>query len=257
MKRNMGQKTTAIATDKPKLTNDTVNVSSQMKGGVGKSFVATCLSQYYQHAQRPAISIDTDSGNPTFSRFKSLNVEHMNITEDGEINPRLFDGLMEKFLTNNGPFVVDTGSTAFLSFWNYVIRTGAFDILRNEMRSPLIHVPIAPAPDLDDTLTGFAGICQHVPDGSIVAWLNQKERLIQLNGKDFTELDIVRENAAKLRGVVVVSNRTEKLHRADVSDMLCAHQTFDERIGTAQIMVKARLRQVQTEIFSQLEEIGL
>ena len=52
-----------------------VNIVLQGKGGVGKSFIASVMAQYYYSKNKTPLCIDTDPVNATFHGFKALNVK--------------------------------------------------------------------------------------------------------------------------------------------------------------------------------------
>ena len=86
-----------------------VHLSLQGKGGVGKSFIASVLAQYLRHKGRQVHCVDTDPVNQTFSQYSTLQVCHLKLLNEGRIDPRAFDCLMERLLTEDGLFVVDNG----------------------------------------------------------------------------------------------------------------------------------------------------
>ena len=111
----------------PKETNATnghrpsVHVVLQAKGGVGKSFVAAILAQYFSR-QRAVRCFDTDPGNATLAQYQALAAEHIgDLIQGGVINQKRFDPLIEKLLSGDGASIVDTGASTFLPFWNYVL----------------------------------------------------------------------------------------------------------------------------------------
>ena len=95
----------------------TINLILHSKGGMGKSFIASLMSQYFLHVKRPTSCFDTDPNNSTFGAFKALNVKIVDIcdrvelemqngegdsyviyTYGSEINTRYFDMLIEDLL---------------------------------------------------------------------------------------------------------------------------------------------------------------
>jgi hypothetical protein len=103
----------------------TVHFVLQGKGGVGKSFVASILGQYFQVRGRDVRCFDTDPVNQTFAQYRELGVERLDLLADGSIDQRAFDGLVERLLTEDECFVVDNGASTFIPMWNYILETGA------------------------------------------------------------------------------------------------------------------------------------
>ena len=98
-----------------------IHLSLQGKGGVGKSLVASILAQYFKYKGRVIQCIDTDPVNRTFSQYKALNASRLELLREGNIDPRGFDTLMERLLTEEGTFIVDNGASTFLPQWSYII----------------------------------------------------------------------------------------------------------------------------------------
>jgi cellulose biosynthesis protein BcsQ len=74
-----------------------VHVILQAKGGVGKSYVAAIVAQYYRDKQYAVRCFDTDPGNATLTQYKALDVEHIgDLIQGGVINQKRFDPLVEK-----------------------------------------------------------------------------------------------------------------------------------------------------------------
>src|SRR5215467_9167204 len=90
-----------------------IHMSLQGKGGVGKSFIASLLAQYFVSRGRSVTCIDTDPVNRTLSQYKGLNVECLKLLRDDGIDGRGFDTLMETILTGEGIFVIDNGASTF------------------------------------------------------------------------------------------------------------------------------------------------
>ena len=73
----------------------TIHFVLQGKGGVGKSLVASLLFQYLNRQGLPVSGVDTDPVNSTFSGYKELNIQPLNIMDGDDIDQRRFDSLME------------------------------------------------------------------------------------------------------------------------------------------------------------------
>ena len=92
------------------------------KGGVGKSVVATWLAEFLISPGRDVQCIDGDPVNRSRSQYKALGAEKLElVNEAGLIQRGRYDSLIERFATACGVFVVDSGSTAFLPFWGYLV----------------------------------------------------------------------------------------------------------------------------------------
>ncbi|GAB7078932.1 nucleotide-binding protein [Megalodesulfovibrio paquesii] len=70
----------------------------QGKGGVGKSLVASLLAQYLRHKEQAVRCFDTDPINATLAGYADLHVDPIEIMQGSDIDPRRFDGLMDRLL---------------------------------------------------------------------------------------------------------------------------------------------------------------
>lgn len=233
-----------------------VHIVSQAKGGVGKSLVAKCIAEFCFATGRRPLCFDADPSNQTLSNIGALDVTVLDLVEDGEIKRRNFDDLVEAVASNTGPFVIDTGSSSFHALWSYVPKHHLFDVLAGLERPVVSHIPIAPPPNLDDTLLGFEQVCRFVADSSVIVWLNERTEPI-VDGQNFTRWPIVVPFAEKLIGSTLIRYRAPDFHGTEMVNMLKQHWTFDEAIKEGRVMQKARLFQIRKDIFDQLELLGI
>ena len=91
-----------------------VHFALQGKGGVGKSLIASVLSQFFVWKDRALHAVDADPVNQTLAEYRALGVERLNLLKEGSVDQRQFDTLMERILTETGTFVVDTGASTFI-----------------------------------------------------------------------------------------------------------------------------------------------
>lgn len=108
----------------------TIHLTLQGKGGVGKSLVASILAQYFRHRGAEIHCLDTDPVNQTLSQYTELRAEHLALMDDGRIDSRGFDALMERLLTEDAIFIVDNGASTFIPLWSYIFENDVLDLLR-------------------------------------------------------------------------------------------------------------------------------
>src|SRR4051812_27400589 len=208
------------ATPAPHLFQNAVHLFTQKKGGVGKSTLAGWVAEYLKSKHGNVVCYDTDPSNQTLARLSALNVRTVDIVKKDEIDAGLFDPMIAAIAEGEGPFVVDTGSSSFHALWSYIVATELFEFLHDHGRPVVIHIPLAPKPDLEDTLAGFDEICRHCPSRSVIAWMNERESAIELEGVNFLDLEMAQRNSDKLLRVVVNSKQHYRLHREQVERML-------------------------------------
>src|SRR5258708_35334073 len=80
-----------------------------------------------------------------------------------------YDALINRFLTEEAVFLVDSGATAFLPFWTFIVESDVISTLRAAGRRVYIHIPISGGDMLNDTLLGFKTLsrdrCREEPRG--------------------------------------------------------------------------------------------
>ena len=247
------------------MTNTSSNASSktsihillQGKGGVGKSLISAILSQYLLSKGQDVRCVDADPVNQTLSEYQGLGVSRLNLLKAGSVDQREFDLLIEKLLTENGTFVVDTGASTFIPLWHYILENDALDYLRERGKRVFVHSVITGGQSLNDTLDGFEQLAETTREKNIVVWLNEYFGSVLQNGQPFRETAVCKKHANKVQGSVAIVRRTADTFGRDVEDMIRQKMTFEEALNGSgfTIMAKQRLRVVQRELFSQLDAI--
>jgi len=234
-----------------------IHISLQGKGGVGKSLISAILSQYLLARGQDVHGIDADPVNQTLAEYRGLAVSRLNLLKEGSVDQREFDLLMERFLTESGTFVVDTGASTFIPLWHYVLENQALEYLREKGKRVFIHSVITGGQSLNDTLSGFEQLAETTREKNLVVWLNEYFGPVLQDGSSFREMAVCKKHANKVHGSVAIVRRTADTFGRDVEEMICQKMTFDEALNGSgfTIMAKQRLRVVQRELFEQLDAI--
>lgn len=237
----------------------TVHLSLQGKGGVGKSLVASLLSQYFMSKERTVHAVDADPINQTLAQYQSLSVECLNLLKNGNVDQREFDTLMERILTETGTFVVDTGASTFIPLWHYLLENKALDFLHDRGRQVFVHTVITGGQSLGDTLSGFDQLAETTAQRNLVVWLNEYFGEVKQHGASFPDMAVYKTHREKIHGVIAIVRRNADTFGRDVEEMISRKLTFDEAVNAADftIMAKQRLRVIQRDLFEQLDTIGL
>lgn len=233
-----------------------VHIVMQGKGGVGKSLVASLLSQWFG-PQEP-LSIDTDPVNQTLYSYKGLNVRHLDILEGTSVNERNFDQLMEAVISVDAPVIVDVGTSTFLPLANYMLENSVYEILKDQGKEVVLHVVITGGQAMDETLKGLHSLYSKFDQGiRYMIWLNKFFGDIVANGVEFEDMDVFKTMEAQVIGVIELERKTSDTFGADVKKMLEHHLTFEEVLDSPKFafMEKVRLRSTRDRVYSQIDAV--
>ena len=87
------------------------------------------LAQFLTSRGETPLCIDTDPTNATFAGFKALNVRKLALLEDGDINPRNFDAMMELIAGSKEAVVVDSGASTYNPLSAYMFDNGVPEVI--------------------------------------------------------------------------------------------------------------------------------
>ena len=237
-----------------------VHVILQAKGGVGKSYVAAIVAQYYRNQEWTVRCFDTDPGNATLAQYKALDVEHISdLIQGGVINQKRFDPLIEKLLRGDGAAIVDTGASTCLPFWNYVLENEVLALLEGQDRQVYMHCVVTGGQAMTDTLNGLDRLAQTTGQKAIIVWLNEFFGEVREGDRPFEQFKLAQVLAPKLVGSVLIRKRNPDTFEDDVRQMLQNRLTFAEAIDSEyfSLVSKQRLQIVRRELFEQLDELDL
>jgi hypothetical protein len=234
-----------------------INFILQGKGGVGKSFVASLLAQYHQEKTGTLpLCIDTDPVNATFHGFKKLNVQRLEILEDEEINPRLFDNLIETVVNHPGDSIVDNGASSFVPLSHYLVTNSVPDLLLSLGHEMIVHTIITGGQSQSDTINGMAALIKQMPsEANIVVWLNPYFGNIEKDGSQFKTFKVYQSNKERIASLIELPSWKKETFGHDVSAMLQSRLTFDESIALPgnTLMTKQRLKMAKAQLFGAIE----
>lgn len=241
----------------------TANIILQGKGGVGKSFVASLVAQYYRESRgdngESIACIDTDPNNSTLCGIKALNAKRLSLfDDDGQFDPRKFDKLLDVMFENaDKDFVIDNGATTFIHLIEYINENGTFDILGDRFNI-ILHVPIVGGQAQKDTINGFVQLVEFWPDMKFVLWINEhQDKIFDAAGNKFHDMDFFKKYEENIFAAVHLEQQHEQLTGRDLKDMTRADLTFAETAESSlfAMMPRHRLQKYKTSIFEHLPEI--
>lgn len=235
-----------------------VHMVLQGKGGIGKTFVSYLLAQYLLEQNLSVCCIDTDPVNASFSSFKALNVQAIELIADNSIQQSRFDDLIEQIVTQDKHFVVDNGAASFIPMSNYIIENDVVDVLTQANRKVIVHIVIAGGLGLINTISDFNQLAAQLPESAeIVVWLNEHFGKLEVEGKTFEEMKAYRNHKDRISGIIRLHRRTADTFGQDIGDMIEKRLTFEEALESDafRLMSKQRLSMVRRELFEQLDAI--
>jgi hypothetical protein len=235
----------------------TIHLILQGKGGVGKSVVASWLAEFLTKRGQPVRCIDGDPVNRSFGQYKAFSAEKLDLLNaDGVLQRTRYDALVERFLAEDAIFVLDSGATAFLPFWSYLVEADLIAALRAAGRSVYVHVPIAGGEMLNDTLLGFKTVAESASDRNLVVWINEYFGPVERDGKTFNQMQVYLDNQDKVLTAIGIPQRSPDTFGHTIRRMREKKLTFAEAIVSDEFFIvdKSRLHRVRTELFAQLEQ---
>jgi hypothetical protein len=234
----------------------TVHLVLQGKGGVGKSVIASWLAEFLIKRGQPVRCIDGDPVNRSLGQYKAFAVENLElINETGVVQRNRYDVLVERFTTEEAVFIVDSGATAFLPFWTYIVEADVIAVLRNAGRRVYIHIPVSGGEMLTDTLLGFKTIAETATDRNLIVWINEYFGPVKRDDKTFDQMQVYRDHQEKILSSVGLPQLSPDTFGENVRRMREKKLTFEEAIISAEfhLVAKQRLCMVRRGLFEQLE----
>lgn len=240
----------------------------QGKGGVGKTTVATFITQYLKdHLKQDYLAIDTDQVNASFASFKALNVEPISVmNEDNKIVDKGWEDLIDKLINcNKSNIIIDNGASSFVPLTTYMYEYDTIEMLTSEFNNYVgnvfFHIVLAGGEGLSHTLAGLDTICKKFNHEKmqIVVWLNQFLSKIEKDGKRIEDFKEYKDNQEKIFAVVKIPTYKGDLFKKDLSDMLENNKTFTEIVdgAFANIFTRSRCHRMRRELFEILDNINI
>lgn len=235
-----------------------VHFTLQGKGGVGKSLVASLVSQYLLSRGEPVEIIDADPVNPTLFGYEALKVQRLDLMEDNAIVPGRFDSMMMRIFEEDSNFVIDNGASSFVALNSYMIGNDIVNMITENGKQMVIHTVISGGSALVETLTGFADLVEQMPEQVlIVVWLNEHFGKIEHDGQPFEEMNVYLQNKDRVHGIVRLQKQEQSTFGANMEQMLAKKLTFDEinMSPDFHLMAKSRLFRIKQDIYRRMESV--
>lgn len=239
----------------------TIHFILQGKGGVGKSMIAVMLYQALMHFGKNVIAYDTDPVNATLASFSEFSVTSLDVMENGNIDQRKFDPLLEALVTapEDAHVIVDNGASSFIALGAYFIENDFLPLLEEQGHTVYFHSIVTGGQAINDTLQGLARLARGFRSVPLVVWLNPYFGEIAMDGKHFEDFKIYTQYSSQFYAVIRLPEGNKALIGRDLEELFAKRQSFEAGINgsSTSIAVKARLRRYWNQILACIEQAGI
>lgn len=229
------------------------------KGGVGKSYIAVQLAQHQKSMGADVKCIDTDPLNPSLRSHKGLKAQYIPIIDEitAKIDESNFDKMMQRLLTEDGTFIVDTGVATYTPLLSYMSENAVLQKLEKKGYEVYFHCVIFGGA-VEFTTKGFAEIAEKTQSQNMVVWLNEFNGKLLNKGQTFIESKEFNEHKEQIAGIVVLHRRSSDTFLKDLESMWDKKITYEEALADPSyiLMQQSRFEMVRDDIFKQLDFIG-
>src|SRR5882762_9547635 len=165
-----------------------IHIVLQGKGGVGNSFAALHLPQYFADHGAPPALFHPNPLTPGLANYQALRARHINCMLDDDGDATQFDALANEILDASRHLVVlDTGSANFFPMLGYLKSNGVLQTFAELGRHVVIHSVLVGGAGARETLGGLVSTVENLAAHGYVAWLNSFLGPVLFDGKPFEE----------------------------------------------------------------------
>ena len=238
-----------------------IHIVLQSKGGVGKSFVASHLAQYFADQGLPTAVFDSDPATPTLANYRALGARYLNFMVDDDLDVTQFDVLANEIVDASKHVVVlDTGSSNFIPIVSYLKGNGVLQVFAKLGRHVVIHSVLVGGAGARETLAGLVTTAENLAAYGYVVWLNSFFGPVVFDDKPFEETKAFGRIRDKLTGIVRMKVRggsNNVLHLNAMREMTRRHLTYQEALASPEFSLwdRQRLGDAQREVNEQLVAI--
>ena len=232
----------------------------QGKGGVGKTFVASLLAQYYLEQGIPLVCLDTDPVNGSFSAIGALAARHVRLLAGDRIDVDALDDLVERVVTEDTHFIIDNGAASFVPLSRYLVEHDIASLITSGGKRVVVHTILTGGPAMLDTAKALEAVIEQFPPSvALIVWLNEFFGPIVTNGGEgFERTPLYERNRTRIAGLVRLERLNPDTFGRNLRDMLARQMTFGEADQSPEfrIVARQRLRQVWRPIRDQIALIA-
>ena len=212
-----------------------VHMILQGKGGVGKTVIATLLTEHYKAHDVETVCVDTDPNNATFTSYEAYYVHYLELVDSGndgdDVDPEKFDELVEIVMgaPEGSAVIVDNGVGSFIPLCSSLKRDGIVTMLKERGDKVMFHTVVAGGEMMTDTLRGYNDLCENFPDVDVVVWRNEYFGPIKApDGTGFDDFKICRDNAGQTAASIVLPFKKPETYGRNLRAMRSRRLSFEE-----------------------------
>lgn len=225
-----------------------VHLILQGKGGVGKSLIASLLTQHFIARKVQPSCYDTDPVNQTFAGYKAFGTKQLELMRDGNIDQRQFDELIEAIMkADDGTvFIVDNGAATFVPLSAYMYENGIAGFFQDQGLQLVIHSVLTGGQAQGDTMDGLASLLKHFPEIPVVVWLNEYFGRVERDGRKFEDSKLFKDHQEQIHALIRIPEVRKETFGADMDQMLRRKLTFTDVKEAEEFTIMARQRLAMT-----------
>lgn len=223
----------------------TLHFILQGKGGVGKSMIASLLYQYLDAKGLTVIGIDTDPVNHTLASYRDFNVQTLDVMQDGKIDSRKWDLLLEGICEapDDAHVLIDNGASSFVELTAYMKEMDMINAMNALGHDVIVHTLITGGQALKDTNDNLVRLCMFMPETPLVVWLNPFFGEIEMDGKKFEEFKSFREFSDHFRAVLRLPTGNRDTLGKDLEELFAKRMPFKTALDkTSQVHRAVKMR---------------
>lgn len=226
----------------------TVNLFLGSKGGIGKTFAAAMYAQTLVNAGFDPVCYDLDPCTQGLHSIKSLKAIPLDIIENGAIKGVLFDEMIEKIrlAAADDIFIIDSGSSSFLNFYEYLRRCNMPAILASLGHQFVFHTLICAGTALVPSCKYFEDVARDFPDFGQVVWLNPMLAIPVIGGKSFEQSSLFANNRKNIRALVQIPDFNDDM-KWDIHCMWEEGMTLREYVNSPGRFLAPATRMAEVE----------
>lgn len=240
----------------PKSRGGDIHCVLSAKGGVGKTFVASLIAQYWIKNGRQIHVLDMDQSNMMLARVPDLKAEQIRLLTDGKFDNTKMDAIVRRMVATPETYLIDVGASTFQNVWHYLFDHDIFSLLKAEGRRIVIHSVVCGGPELVDTVSSFVDVCKQVSGRQVVVWINPIRGDVVADGRGFLESLAFTKNEDKILAVVKMPKPDESVE-VELRQLGQANKSLlnVETDADLDFLTKHRLKRHRDAMFESMAEV--